>query len=138
MQYVGDSNYKAGTSSALSLTVNQPYTLSLNQTTITQTGGGSGTVTLTLAPASGFSGQVDASCTTSSSQATCSPTPSAPNGVTVNSGTNATDPVNYTAPALAGAVQQQYVAPWTSLGGTVMAGFFLLAMQECGGAAVGC
>ena len=33
VQYVGDSNYKAGTSSALSLTVNQPYTLSLNQTT---------------------------------------------------------------------------------------------------------
>jgi hypothetical protein len=126
-QYGGDGNYKAATSLALSVTVNQPYTLSLNQTAITQTGGGSGTVTLTLAPAGGFSGQVDVSCTSSSSQATCSPTPSAPNGVTVNASANATAPVNYTVPASTSAVQQR-VAPWTSLGGVVMAGFFLLTV----------
>jgi hypothetical protein len=127
-QYGGDSNYKAATSSALSLAVNLPYTLSLNQTTITQTGGGSGTVTLTLAPASGFSGQVDVSCTSSSAQATCSPTASAPTGVTVNSGTNATAPVNYTVPASTAALRQPHVAPWMSLGGGVMAGFFLLTI----------
>ncbi|MGB8013786.1 MAG: Ig-like domain repeat protein [Terriglobales bacterium] len=125
-QYSGDSNYKAATSAALSLTINQPYTLSLNQNAITQTGGGSGTVTLTLAPASGFSGQVDVSCSSSSSQATCTPTASAPNGVTVSAGTNATAPVNYTVPALTGAVE--HAAPWNPLGGVVMAGFFLLAV----------
>jgi len=127
-QYAGDSNYKAATSSALSLTVNQPYTLSLNQTAITQGGGGSGVVTLTLASASGFSGQVDVSCTPSSSQATCSPTPSAPTGVAVNPGTNATASVNYTVPASTSAVQPLHLAPWESMGGGVMAGFFLLAV----------
>jgi hypothetical protein len=127
-QYAGDSNYKAATSSVLSLTVNQPYTLSLSQTAITQTGGGSGVVTLTLAPASGFSGQVDVSCTPSSSQAMCSPTPSAPNGIAVNSGTNATTPVNYTVPALTSAARPQH--PWEPLGGGVMAGFFLLAVPR--------
>lgn len=124
-QYAGDSNYKTATSSALSLTVNQPYTLSLDQTSITKSGGGSGVVTLTLSPASGFSGQVDVSCVSGSSQATCTPTANAPATVTVNSGSNTTAPVNYTVPAQTGAVQQ-HISPWMALGGTVMAGFVLL------------
>ncbi len=130
-QYGGDTNYKSSTSSALSLTVNAPYQLSLDQTSITKTGGGSGAVTVTLSPANGFSGPVDVSCAASSSQASCTPTTSAPSTVNVSSGTNATASVNYTLPTLTGAAQpQQHITPRTSFIAMAMAGFFLLVVPK--------
>jgi hypothetical protein len=119
-QYGGDSNYKAATSSALALTVNQPFAVSLDHITLSQTGGGSGTVTLTLAPATGFTGQVDVSCSSNSAQASCTPSSSAPNTVSVSSGSNATASLAYTVPALSAAAHK---APygWTAISGMMVA-----------------
>ena len=118
-QYSGDSNYKAATSSALALTVNQPYTLSLDRTSVSQTGGGSGSVTLTLTPAAGFTGAVDVSCTAGSSQASCTPSSSAPDPVSLSSGTKATASITYTVPALNAAAHGTHFG-WTALTSTML------------------
>jgi len=123
-----DSNYSTATSSALSLTVNAPVTPAMGQTTISVTGANSGSNTLTLTPAASFpGGPVTVSCSANSGAASCSAATS-PVTVPAGGGGTATDTINYSVPALAANHVPQHVAPWKSLGGIVMAGFFLLAL----------
>lgn len=110
--YNGDNNYAGSTSNTVSLSVAQTvgdFMIAPAAPQITVQGGSSGSVTLNLTSVNSFNGMLNLTCTPSSSEFSCSVSPSSPSLSTTAS---ATLTINATVPGATG-----MLAPGTRRGG---------------------
>jgi hypothetical protein len=73
--YSATGNFGGSASAALMLSVTNPVTLTLSQSAVSIAPGATGTVTVTAAPATGFAGAVEFSCSSSVAYVRCSLNP---------------------------------------------------------------
>jgi polygalacturonase len=73
--FTANGNFGGSTSTALTLSVSNPVTLTLNPYAVSIAPGASGTATVTASPAIGFSGAITFACTSPVAYITCSLTP---------------------------------------------------------------
>jgi len=114
--YYGDSNYAASTSNVVNVTASQTvgdFTIAPSVPQIAVPAGSSGTVTLNLTSVNNFNGTLSLTCTPSSSQFTCSVSPTA-----ASLSTTATAALTVTAgvPSATGMLAPVHRGDWLGVG----------------------